>query len=200
MCIVTPPDDTATKARYLPPEVRRRQILDAAAQLAVEDGLEHTSIAKVAETAGLAKGSIYLHFDSRQELLAALQADMWSRMVEEPQRIVADDARSWTERLDAVVAHWMQFELDHHRLYHAVFHAVATDDDEPWDAARSLLREILDGGAHAGEFDLTEMHTDVVVEFLLHAYVGPCFHHRDIETAITDVQRLFRRTVGADAL
>ena len=91
----------------------------------------------------------------------------------------------------------MRFEFDSHDLYHAVFHAVATDSDEPFEAARTMLREIVDGGSGAGEFNLDELDHDVVVEFLLHAYIGPCFHHTDPDTAITDVQQLFRRVVGA---
>ncbi len=188
---------TSADARYLPSEVRRRQILDAAAQLATTDGLENTSIARVAEVAGLAKGSIYLHFESRQELVAALQAQVWEQMIEGPRRVVTDDSRSWSERLDAVVEHWMRFEKENHQIYHAVFHAVAMDSHEPWDEARMLLGEIITGGVAAGEFDLAGLHKEVVVEFLLHAYVGPCFHHGDIDTAIGDVKYLFRRTLGA---
>jgi hypothetical protein len=36
------------------------------------------------------------------------------------------------------------------------------------------------------------------VEFLLHAYIGPCLHAgHDREQVIADVQRLFRRAVVA---
>jgi len=188
--------DTA-EGRYLPPDVRRQQILDAAALLATSDGLENTSIAKVAETAGLAKGSIYLHFESRSELVAALQARVWSQMIETPRRLAADETLAWADRLDRVVEHWMRYEADHHQLYHAVFHAVATDSDAPWDEARALLRTVLEGGVTSGEFDLSGLDTAVVIEFLLHAYVGPCFHHTDLDSAITNVQLLFRRTLGA---
>ena len=120
--------------------MRRRQILDAAALLAVDEGLENTSIAKVAEAAGLAKGSIYLQFDSRQDLLAGLQADLWARMLERPGEIVAGDDLTWAAKLDAVVEHWMRFEFDYHDLYHAVFHTVATDSDEPLEAATGAAR------------------------------------------------------------
>lgn len=189
--------DAATEARYRPPDVRRQQILDAAAMLAKTDGLERTSIARVAEAAGLAKGSIYLHFESRQELISALQAQVWAEMIDTPRRILANEDMFWTERLDAVVEHWMQYESEHVELYHAVFHAVATDNEEPWDDARALLREVIAGGAATGEFDVVGLDPDVVVEFLLHAYTGPCFHHGDIDAAIGNVQQLFRRAVGA---
>ena len=187
----------ATGGRFESPEVRRRQILDAAARLAVDNGLENTSIAKVAEQAGLAKGSIYLHFESRHALLAALQADLWRRMLERPTELVAAGGLSWVAKLDAVVEHWMRFEFDNHGLYHAVFHAIATDRDEPLVQARILLAELIDGGLAAGEFDLEGLELDVVVEFLLHGYIGPCFHQVDPGLAVANVQQLFRRAVGA---
>ncbi len=142
-------------------------------------------------------GSIYLQFASRQELLAGLQADLWAQMLERPTEIVADPDLTWAEKLDAVVEHWMRFEFDAHALYHAVFHEVATDSDEPFEAARTLLGHIVDAGNKAGEFALETLDRDVVIEFLLHAYIGPCFHHTDAATAISNVQQLFRRAIGA---
>ena len=196
---VTRPDRPSPVGRFQTPEVRRRQILDAAAQLAIEEGLANTSIARVAEVAGVAKGSIYLQFASRHDLLAGLQADLWALMLEQPTEIVADPDLSWTEKLDAVVEHWMRFEFDSHDLYHAVFHAVATDSDEPFEAARTLLRQIVDAGSETDEFALGTLDRDVVVEFLVHAYIGPCFHHTEADVAISNVQQLFRRAIGATA-
>lgn len=203
MCDVTPPTSTPlssttpSEGRFQSPEVRRRQILDAAARLAVEEGLENTSIAKVAEEAGIAKGSIYLQFESRQDLLAGLQADLWRQMLERPGEVIADDDLTWAAKLDAVVEHWMRFEFDYHELYHAVFHTVATDSDEPLEAARALLRDLVTAGVDAGEFNLDGLDDEVVLEFLLHGYIGPCFHHSDPDIAIANVQQLFRRAVGA---
>ena len=183
--------------RYQPPEVRRQQILSAAARLAAEDGLEGTSMATVAETAGVAKGSIYLHFTSRDDLVEALQAQVWAEMMEVPRLISIDKGLPWVERLDAIVEHWIRYEFEHHDLYHAVFHEVATDSKEPWSEARELLRQIVAGGVVSGEFDCGGLDTHVVVDFLLHGYAGPCYHDARVEALIADMQRLFRRTVGA---
>ena len=194
---VTTTSNEASEARYLPADVRRTQILDAAAELATTTGLDNTSIADVAKKAGLAKGSIYLHFESRQELISALQARVWSEMMEHPREIADSDDLPWAGRLDAVVEHLMRYAVQHVQLYHAVFHEVATDSGEPWDEARVVLSRLVAGGAEAGEFDLTDLNSEIVVEFLLHAYIGPCFHHGDIDEAVLNVQRLFRRTLGA---
>jgi AcrR family transcriptional regulator len=190
---MTAPSDHAA-GRFQPPEIRRRQILDAVARLAVTRGLDQVSIAQVADEAGLAKGSIYLHFASRQDLLAALQADLWHGMLDAPRAIVTDDNLTWTARLDRVVDHLVRFSTEHQDLYHAVFHTTGTDSDEPWTESRDVLRDLLAGGAAAGEFVLIDL--DVTTDFLLHAYAGPCYHSTDTDTVSGALQQLFRRAVG----
>ncbi len=180
--------------RFQPPEVRRRQILDALARLAMTEGIDNISIAHVAAEAGVAKGSIYLHYDSRSELVAALQADLWDRMLTEPLAIVADGRLSWAERLDRLVEHWVAFEFDHHELYHAVFHATGADSPEPWTQARQLLHDVLSQGAGAGEFNVIDLET--TTDFLLHAYAGPCYHAIDRTRITESLKALFRRVVG----
>ena len=187
----TPPE------RFQPPEVRRRQILDALAGLAVTKGIDKVSIADVAAAAGIAKGSIYLHYTSRGELITALQADLWERILSEPSAIIDEAAASWAEKLDRLVAHWVAFELDHHALYHAVFHATGTASSEPQEQARELLMTVLARGTEAGEFDVVDLET--TTDFLLHAYSGPCYHATDRAGLISSLQDLFRRTVAATA-
>jgi AcrR family transcriptional regulator len=53
-------------------EVRRHAILDAAQALFLEHPGRMASVAEVAEAAGLAKGTVYLYFPSKEEMLLAL--------------------------------------------------------------------------------------------------------------------------------
>jgi AcrR family transcriptional regulator len=53
-------------------EVRRQAILDAAEKLFVKHPARMASVSEVAETAGLAKGTVYLYFPSKEEMLLAL--------------------------------------------------------------------------------------------------------------------------------
>jgi TetR/AcrR family transcriptional repressor of nem operon len=182
-------------ARFQPPEIRQRQILDAASSLAVDRGLDDVSMAQVAQQAGIAKGSLYLHYSSRAELIDALRSDLWSKMLDEPTRIVADNSITWSARLDSIVRHLVRFSMTNEDLYHAVFHATASHSDEPWTESRELLRRLLDGGRSAGEFDITDL--EITADFLLHAYAGPCYHSDDTERVADELITLFRRTVGA---
>jgi AcrR family transcriptional regulator len=60
-----------TRRRYKPAETRQR-ILDAAQQLFATQGYVKTATSDIADLAGVAEGSIFYHFGSKQNLLAEL--------------------------------------------------------------------------------------------------------------------------------
>ena len=193
---------TDTEFRFQPPEVRRRQILDAAAALAVEHGFDNVSIATVAEKAGIAKGTIYLHYDSRQALAAALQADLWDRMLDEPRAIIARDVLTAAEKLDEVISSLVRYEADNQELHHELFHLVGGSHDtpsDPWQASRELVINLLEQGSDDGEFDIPDPR--ITADFILHAYAGPSHgdHSQDTSQIISIVQELVRRVVHTGA-
>ena len=51
---------------------KRDQILDAFHELLVNDNIRHISVSSIAKQAGIAKGSIYYYFSSKDEILDAL--------------------------------------------------------------------------------------------------------------------------------
>src|SRR5215468_2981438 len=81
--------DVSTSARRREaPDIRRTQILDGAARALVERGID-ASMAEVADVAGVAKGTVYLYFASKAELLAELRARYLERFA-----ATVDDAMS----------------------------------------------------------------------------------------------------------
>jgi AcrR family transcriptional regulator len=81
-----------------PQEVSRRQarahrILDAASALILRWGYQKTTLDDIARQAGVAKGTMYLHWNTREELFAALMKREKLELVEDiKQRITADPA------------------------------------------------------------------------------------------------------------
>ena len=53
-------------------EARRQRILDAAAALFIHYGYDKTTVSDIAREAGVSKGAIYLHFDSKDDLFEGL--------------------------------------------------------------------------------------------------------------------------------
>lgn len=72
-------------------EERAHRILDAAATLILRYGYNKTTLDDVARVAGVAKGTLYLHWKSREELFGALMIREKAALTEDfRQRIAAD--------------------------------------------------------------------------------------------------------------
>ncbi|MBT9385547.1 TetR/AcrR family transcriptional regulator [Pseudooceanicola sp. CBS1P-1] len=55
---------------------RRQRILDAARRLYLKRGIRRSSVEDISRAAGIAKGSVYLEFSSKEEIFATLAAGM----------------------------------------------------------------------------------------------------------------------------
>jgi AcrR family transcriptional regulator len=73
------------------PEQVRRALLDCAARIAAEEGASAITIQAVADRAGVTKGGLLHHFDSKQALLAAVFADLLDQLDREIDRSMAED-------------------------------------------------------------------------------------------------------------
>jgi TetR/AcrR family transcriptional regulator, cholesterol catabolism regulator len=79
---------------------RRIQLLDAAARLFNERGFHATSMRDIAKEVGMLSGSIYYHFQSKEEMLLAVYEQGMRRIAEEVDNAVAAADEPW-QRLEA---------------------------------------------------------------------------------------------------
>lgn len=63
------------------PELLRSQLLDVAIEIIARDGFEALTLDKVCRRAGVSKGGLQYHFQSKAALLAGVQADLCQRFV-----------------------------------------------------------------------------------------------------------------------
>jgi AcrR family transcriptional regulator len=86
------------------PEVRRAEILQAASELFEEIGYESTSVDSIVRSAGIAKGTFYYYFKSKDEVLAALAQQLCAEMVARSQIIADDPQLGAIEKFCAIIA------------------------------------------------------------------------------------------------
>jgi AcrR family transcriptional regulator len=149
------------------PARRRGDLLDAALQIVLDKGVAGLTVDEVTARAEVAKGTFYLYFRSKQQLLGALQDrfvdDLTTRQRAELDRL---DAGDWIGRL----LHWMQSSirgyLAHAHLHDALFHQPTTghgestrhghEADPMINAHAAALADILEAGTAAGAFRLAD--------------------------------------------
>lgn len=84
-------------------QARAHRILDAAAELSLRWGYNKTTIDDIARLAGVAKGTIYLHWKTREELFSALMKREKAELVKNFVQRTAQDPAAWTLR--AILKH-----------------------------------------------------------------------------------------------
>ncbi|MGH2496922.1 MAG: TetR/AcrR family transcriptional regulator [Ktedonobacteraceae bacterium] len=77
-------------------EERADRILDAAGELMLRWGYNKTTIDDIARYAGVAKGTIYLHWKTREDLFTALMKREYIRLAEDVKQRVASDPEGGT--------------------------------------------------------------------------------------------------------
>jgi AcrR family transcriptional regulator len=89
-------------------DARPGEILDAALDLFVEKGFAATRLEDVAQRAGVSKGTVYLYFDSKEDLFKAVIRSGMVRAIEEAERRVAAYSGSAADLLRELYTAWWQ--------------------------------------------------------------------------------------------
>lgn len=151
-------ETSGQKSRSFIEEARRTQIVDAASAAVAELGYARTSLARIAEKAGISKGVITYHFSSKDEILRLVVTRFfeqgWSYMEERitAQATAAGQIRAW-------IGSELEFFGAHRNEFLAMIEIVTNHRDS--DGTRAFqselddevdgLAEILRHGQQSGE-------------------------------------------------
>lgn len=84
-------------------EERKNEILDAAERLFGTKGFDHTSTNDILKEVGIARGTLYYHFKSKEDILDAMIDRMTKRMVEKAKEVVHRKDMPVLQRLTMMV-------------------------------------------------------------------------------------------------
>ena len=167
-----------------------RKIVDATAlRLFVEKGVTATTIKDIARTAGIAEGTIYCHYDSKQELAWELFASNIVDLAEKLDRC-QQERRTLKDKLTAIINLFCTFFdaepvlfsyllLDHHG------HIRKMTPDMP--SPVRVLKNAIAGGMAAGEIPQADadVKTAMVLGILIQVAVFRIYGH--ITWSLTDL-------------
>src|SRR5947199_7610778 len=181
----------------------------AAQELIEEGGYGAAPVAAIAERAGVAAGTLYRHFESKQELFVEVFRSVCTRE-EQAMRAAAEtmESQSAVERLELVLATFAERALRNPRLAWAL---LAEPVDPLVDAERlayrerysSLVAETLTAAIAAGEVppQSTELTAAALVGGCGEVLVGPLSPlagaRPDTDEIVSALRTFVRRAVGA---
>ncbi len=131
-----------------------RKLLDASAKEFGEKGYHEASVSSITRRAGVALGSFYTYFDSKDALFRALVADM-SENVRTSARSALTEAMRPIEVERAALAAFLRFAAEHKEIYRIIDEAEFVDPESyrrHYETIAARIAERLAAGAQAGEF------------------------------------------------
>ena len=178
-------------------EERERLILDAAEELLAEKGYHEMSIDEIAARVGVSKGTVYLHFPSKEELVLA-QLERGMRRFIQSADVVLTSAASPSEKLRSLIeliygqtfrersqfftsiqenAELRNRLMDRKREFH-----------EQWEALSQRVTQAFDDGKSRGEFDVT-IPTPLLVS-MFWSLLSPHTYERVIEQEQVSIEEM----------
>jgi TetR/AcrR family transcriptional regulator, cholesterol catabolism regulator len=113
------PTRPALRERY---DRRRAEVVLGAARVFAERGYDQTSVPELAEALGLAAGSLYHYFPSKEHLLRAVCDQLMDPLLEQAEALPAEPpaehlrtlVRLWVEHVVAYRDHMLVFQQERH--------------------------------------------------------------------------------------
>jgi AcrR family transcriptional regulator len=179
----------------------RAKLLAAAAQVFAARGLEEAKVEDIAAAAGLAKGSFYLHFESKdqafRQLIEAVLTRMKAKVEAIPERFASPE-QTFEELLASVLEHdadlfeflWtnralMQMLLEGGQCA-AYRHLVECFYEEAANKTRRILQLGVESGIYRGDLDV-EVAT---------AFISGAYDHLARQTVRAQERPDFRKMLG----
>lgn len=141
-------------------EFRTTEILDAARRVFAHSGFNQVTVDEIAEEAGVAKGTVYLYFPSKQELF---REALRKGLMELHEQALLEIAAAGTNagRLQAFIGARLRYfkeNGDFFRIYYTEFAnlKVRSSKSQPefqdlYDEQVALLQSLIESGIRAGE-------------------------------------------------
>lgn len=135
---------TPTPTRQRRKEARPQELLSAALELFVEKGFAATRTDDVAARAGVAKGTVYLYYPSKEDLLKAVVRDNLSTLIAEGATIAGSFAGSTHELLVLLMQTW--WDRVGNTKASGIFKVIITEMGNFPDFAQFYLHEVIEPG------------------------------------------------------
>ena len=172
----SPPATVPAALRQRRKEARPKELLDAALDLFVEKGFAATRSEEVASRAGVSKGTLYLYYPSKEELLKEVIRHNVVNQIAEGMEIVRAFEGSSSDLLAYVLHLWwervgetrasgiLKLMMSEVRNFPEIAQFWV---DEVISPAHRMIAEIVQGGIDRGEFPVHD------IENAVHALVAP---------------------------
>ena len=143
-------------------EERRSELLDIAQRLFCQQGYEKTSVSAIIKEAGVAKGTFYHYFKSKEDLIDALAIRVSERIITVIKDAIEDSDENAIEKFNTLCRISAQWKAEHKDMLVVLIAAMYNNDNVRLKMSISkrlfndvvpLFQNIIEQGLREGLFD-----------------------------------------------
>jgi AcrR family transcriptional regulator len=103
---------------------KRQDIAKSCKELLIKEGFSHLTVSKIAQTAGISKGSFYDYFENKEDLVFEVVSQLLESYNQKLQKEIAKK-KSAKEKIKALTAFFYEKEYEDLRVIYAQFAAIS---------------------------------------------------------------------------
>lgn len=184
---------------------RRNTILNEAEKLFIKDGFEKTTVKDIAARAGVAKGTFYYYFDTKEAIIGALLKKRYKKTEKKAKYVLDNENMSSLEKLEKVILRLIFSRRGNFKVYeffkideNAKF--MKERNKEFWNKFMPIFTQIVKEGVERGEFetDYPEEVTEILfmgIDNFLHKHYANFTTEEMYRDKFAAVEELLNRTL-----
>jgi AcrR family transcriptional regulator len=144
------------RRRVKPADERRRDLLDAGLGVLIDRGYEHATVDDITAAAGVAKGTFYLYFESKADLVLALRQQVWEQIAADVAMATASQQTDWWAVFDTWIEAFVGFLVENRQAHDALWHGTAGTRVSEDPDAMEVIAQAISQGVAAGAFSVED--------------------------------------------
>ncbi len=147
---------------------KRKHVTAVAAKLFASEPFHKVRLDDVAAAAGVGKGTLYVYFNSKEDLYFSIIADGFAEMVDRLKAPLSDNATSAVTRIRTVVRELARFAFQHPQLFELMRSQGTCNDPGEWDTKRRELATLIEGALRDGiaSGEICDPHPELTTAYI----------------------------------
>jgi AcrR family transcriptional regulator len=179
-------------------EARPKELMTAALEAFVEHGFAATKLDEVARNAGVSKGTLYLYFESKEELFKAVVRETIVPNIEQAEKIMAEFKGETKDLFESLISTWYRqiTTINLAGICKLMFAEASNFPElaqfyhtEVIQRSELMMTQLLERGMRRGEFrelDLTVMPKIIISPMLLMMLWSKSFSSCDMDPIVEE--------------
>jgi AcrR family transcriptional regulator len=177
-------------------ERKRREIVKVASRLFATRPFHQVRLEDVAAEAGIGKGTVYIYFETKEDLYCSLLLEGISGLIERLEEAVGESESSAWQALERAIGEMVAFAAQHPELFELIRSGWTPTNDRLEEKRVELgrvLQNILRRGTRRGE--LSDPNPALTAQFILSAVRGAMLY-RPARSSPESITRHIARVLG----